>query len=644
MPVAKKPFVIEDLRKGRNGYDPSWAIEDDQCADAINVDFYKSRCGNKRGGMLAIGTTAITCTGVISSMYRHVPGANETAAEMHVVDDSATPIANRLAGGTSFAAMTFKDAPTGNGWDFRFASINGKCGYAYKSATARFHYWDGTTIRRAGLAASGVVAVTNTGGGTYAAVPRYYRERSTVQSGGVTIRRSEPSASTAFTPSGGGTAAHITQASVINEGETHWEVEASTDNVTFYVIATVVIGTTTYDDSAATTSYSSNPLSELTGKYTLQKPYIFCAADQNRLLGFGSYTTTDKQNRIEISAVIGSSNISDEERVDTSQVNSYVDLDENDSGDPTGLHGPVLGSFLAFKARQVWQLTATGSTDRPYRQDAISKSVGAVGQEAITRGDDAIGNAAVYYWSHRGPYRWGIAGNEYIGKGIEDYVLGPTATVNLSASKRIAVACYYPDKRQVWFWWGVGETTGPNMGAIFDVQTGGWTIVPSGDLWAAARCAALFSNTIATAMSRDLKPHIGQSGGAVRIWKGDTGTDDNGTAYKAYIVTKDFEPGGQGVYGEVGDIELLAKVSSGVTITATVTGDFGEGTTKQATGTALLTAIGTETRISKRLEGSALSGDVKFIRIQIGDAAAVSNSWSLDRIVVMGGRNDRLST
>lgn len=836
MAVAKSGrLVVDDLTAGRNGFDAPWAIKDKECADAVNIDFYKSRLGNKRGGMLAPSTTGITCTGIISSAFRHVPTTNEALAEAWIVDDSATPIINRLAGGTTWAAPTLKDAPTGNGFDFTAASINGKLILAYKSAVDRLHCWDTSTVRRLGLLtptaaptgantgsggtlafdaagtlnyaagttfshtcavgatlllvmiradtavvttvtynsvamtqiagisftgnyylyylvspASGAhtVAITsassvgaasasytgtaitgipdasttatnasatltttlttvadrcwvayavadrggaaptagtnytiratpsastsmvlgdsnfsvtppgafsmtagvNVAGGcalmasfgtqspAYSALARYYRVRWTRQSSGVTIGRSEASAALSATPSGTGTAYRITQPTVANEGETHWEVEASTDGITYYRIATVAIGTTTYDDSAATSTYSSNPLSALAGVYTVFTSGKFLAADQNRLLSFGDFTATNKQARVWISAVIGSSDIGDEERIDTSAVNSYLDFDENDSGVATGLAGPVFGSYFAFKDRQVWKLTPTGVTTGPYKQDAVTKSIGALHHLAIAKGEDAAGNPALYWMSHRGLYRWSITGLEYIGRGIEDYILGPTATINLAATKSVARTVYHADKRQVWCWWTTGAANDCNQMAIYDVISGGLSRVPTGDLLANVRCAVMFSNTLGASMSRDLKPYVGQAGAAARWWKADTGTDDNGTNFQAYVDTKCYEPGGPGFTGSMGDGQLVAKAASGVTITCTTTTDFGIQT---PTATAVLTPAGSETRVVKRLAASSLAGaggsdtgQIRFAQFRLGDAAAISNAWTLDRLVV----------
>jgi hypothetical protein len=635
-------LAITNITGGRNGYDAPWAIQDTQCVDAVNVDFYKSRCGNKRGGMADPSLTS-GFSGTVSSLFRHVPSTDESAAELWGVDDSGTPAVKRLAAGTAWSAPTLKDSPTGNGWDFTAASINGLLVLAYKSGQNRLHAWDGSTVRRMGLATPAAPTAADTGSGSYAAVLRYYRVRWTVQSGGITVRRSEASASVSFTPSSTGSAARVTKPSAASEGETHWELEASTDDVTFYLLATTVVGTTTYDDSADTTTYSSGTLSPLTGVYQLQKSYKFVAADQNRLLGFGNYDATGKQCRIEISAVIGSSDIGDAERVDTSEVNSIIDLDENDSGFATGLCGPVFGSFFAFKNRQVCQLTATGTIAQPYRQDFISKSIGAVEHQAIAVGEDNDGNAAIYWMSHRGPYRFGVNGLEYIGRNMEDYILpGQTATINLAATKRIAVTRYYSDKQQVWFWWATGSSNDCCQLGIFDVKTNGWTRVPTGDKLANIRCAVLFSTTIGASMSRDLKPYVGQTGGTNRVWKCDTGTDDNGTAFQAYVLTKAYEVGGAGFYGRCGDGILLAKTASGVTITDTVTADFGKQT---QSGTAVLTATadeGSATRVTRVIEGGALAGDVRYVQHQLGDASAASNAWTLDSFVVPIDRKDAI--
>jgi len=153
VPDRKRRHVIADLTGGRNGFDPSWKIAANECIDAVNVDWYGTPFARKRGGAAnQSGLSGQTTTGKYSSLFRHVPGTDPTAAEMWAVDDAGTPIINRLAAGTAWSAPTLKDNPSGNGWDFSAASINGMLAIAYKSGQSRLHMWDGSTVRRAGLA------------------------------------------------------------------------------------------------------------------------------------------------------------------------------------------------------------------------------------------------------------------------------------------------------------------------------------------------------------------------------------------------------------------------------------------------------------------------------------------------------------
>ena len=449
-------------------------------------------------------------------------------------------------------------------------------GLSQDTNTNRLHVWDGSTVRRTGLAVPSVPTAADTGGGAYAATIRYYRVRWAQQSGGVSVRRSEPSTSATFTPSGGGTGVVVTRPALIDEGETHWEIEGSSNNVTFYLLSTVAIATTTYTDSTAPASYSTGTnLSSLTGTFSLQKSYRFIAADQGRLIGFGSWTTAGRQNDIEISSVIGSLDVSDAERVDTTQTYRYT-LDENDSGAPTGLAGPVFGNFYAFKARQTWELAPTGLTNNPYRRSPISKIVGAVQRGAYCVGEDANGNSALYFFAHRGVYVYGVGGLRYIGHGIEDYVIGQKATINLAATNVIAWMCYYPFKRQVWVGWATGRSNDPCQTAFYDVAYGGWSRVPTGDKLANIRCAALFSNTIGTAMTKDLKPYLGYALTNNKLYRGDSGTLDEATSFRAYFVTRPIEPGGPGFNGSVGDAMVLGEADKNFPINTLVFSGYGD--------------------------------------------------------------------
>ena len=651
MPDQTQPLVLSDFTGGRNSVDSTFSpyFRDNEAVDLRNVDFFQTAFAHKRYGVSASGMTFSSggpFTGVISSLFRHVPGVVETAAEEWAVDSAATPVIGRKAGATTFTQPSRKDEPTGNGWDFSGASLNGKFFLAYLSAANRLHCWDSVnaTIRRTGFSTPGAPTAANTGAGAYAAVLRYYRVRWTEQQSSVTVRRSEPGASVSFTPSGSGTHARVTQPTVASENETHWEVEASTDNVTFYLLATVVIGTTTYDDNAATTTYSSGTVSAATGTYGTQGSYKFIAADQSRLLGFGDTNTANRNNRVEFSAVVGSLNVGDAERVNTT-VPYYIDLDENDSGDPTGLVGPVFGSFYAFKVKQFWELRPTGDVNRPYEKTAISKTVGAVSRNAYAIGEDAQGRPVLYFMSHKGMYRYGVGGLQYIGKGIEDLVVGndfATGTNRINLVSNIPChMVYHTDKSQLWVWWAVGDTIDghiatkyPSMCAVYHTQYDCWTRY-TGDVLDAARCSCMLSRVLGATMSRDLKPYYGTLT-ANQIFMADDQTvaTDNGSNIQAYVLTRQYRPWGPGFKGRIHDALLSAAIGSGVTITIRARPNAASSTGLYTEGTAVLTTSATSTYTTRRVENLALE-DIERFDLWIGEpAAATSAVWTLHECVV----------
>lgn len=642
MADTNQTLTIRNLRSGRNNVDPPQALSDSQCVEALNVDWFNATLARKRGGTASVTLTASPFTGTISSAARHVPTTDETVAELWATDDAATPKIGRLTGGTAWVAPTLKDVPTGNGWDVTYASLNGKLFLAYQSAVDRLHVWDPVTatVRRTGLAVMAVPTVANTGAGTYAAVQRFYRTRVTEQRSGVTVRRSEPSTSVGFTPSGTGTAARVTQGALPGEVETHWEVEAGTDNTTFYRIATVVIGTTTYDDSAATTAYSASPLSAAAGTYALQKSYKYIAVDQGRLLGFGAYTAANPQSRIEFTAVLGSSDIGDDERVPTA---NYQGLDENDSGSATALVGPVNGSFFAYKYSQLWKLTPTGTVATPYSLLALSKVVGAVGPYAVKVCEDESGRPNLVWMSHLGPYRNGIFGPEYLGKAVEDKTIGANSgsTLSLAATRVVCHVQWYRDKRQVWFWIAIDGGNDPTLLLVYTVGrtpppygtdpglNSAWSVFSGGI--ATARCSVQFSTTIGATMLRTLKPYIGSTSAVNTFGQCDTGTQDLAVNYQAYLDTKVYAPWGENATGTLMGASVTAAASAGVTITVTVKPDYGA---QSVSDTVLLTAAGTETRVMPRVGGAVAIAGIYVVQCRIGDSVAANTAWQLDELAL----------
>lgn len=645
-------LTIADLRGGRNGTDPATALGQNECADAVNVDWHNALFARKRNGSTEFITSNGSFIGTVSALGRHVPRTDDSKAELWAVDDHSTPVLCRLNPNFSVPPYantqsavwdrpTLKDNFTGNAYDTQFASVDGKLFIAYKSAENRLHVWDGNTVRRAGFGDPTTAPNTiNYGSGSYTGSARYYRYRWVEMQSNVVVRRSEPSPSASITPSGTANSVRIDIPSLPLESETHWELEASTDGITFYRQAQIAVSNNYYVDTANTTSYSAGSVSALTGTYTAPKSYKFLAVDQNRLLGFGSWNTSDKQNRIEFSAVAGSLNIGDVERVPTT---NYVDLDEYDSGVPTGLVGPLNGSFFAFKSGGIWKLTPTGNPDTPYATTAISKRVGAVGQRAIVMAEDEVGNPAIYFLSQQGFYRYGVNGLQNIGHPVEDVLFGPTSQMNRSATKVIAHGVYHADKRQVWFWVSVGSENEP--GSLCLVYTvgrsssgdpadhavpGSWTRF-TGEM-TKARASVMFSQTVGQVTSRTLVPYIAYNGAVAKVWKCDqsANTDDNGTAFKAYVQTGAYYPWGIMHNGDIGRSLLQAEASPGVIIQQRLDGDYGVRTTESDVS---LAPQDTELRVRRKFESSRL-GDVGVVQITIGDADAISNAWTLDALTV----------
>ncbi len=654
---SKTRVVLADFSGGRNGADPPLGpdFKPNQVTDAVNVDWYRTAGMRRRYGSTNISMTGSGMTGVVSWLGRHVPATSEADAELWAVDEATPATFTRLDNNATWASPTSVDVPTAasSPWGMTSASLNGFFFIAYDSGVNRLHLYDPVTntIRRTGAApvtpgTFTVSQVADEGAGAYPATLRYYRIRFITRDGaGVTVRRSEPSNILSFTPSGAAASVRVYQpAPPAGEGYTHWEIEASTDGVTFYLISVVLIATLFWDDTFTPASYApGNPsfaLSALTGTYTLQKSYRFIAADQNRLVGFGNYVATEKQSRIELSAVVGSLDQGDAERVDTTST-YYYDLDEKDSGVPTALVGPMFGNFYPMKTRQLWELAPTGSTADPYRRTPISKELGCVSAHGACIGEDRDGNPCLYTMTHRGVYRYGLTGLTYDGRGIEDLILGPTSVMNMAATKVICHLVYHPNLRQLWVWFATGSSNEADALCVLNVRTGGWARY-TGTI-AQARCSVMFANSIGAVMGFSLVPYIGSSTAVNRVTRCDDTavTQDAGVSYQATITTKPIEPAGTGMRGHTGDAIVLAPAAAGVTLTATITPDFNAGVAKS--GTALLTASALgETRVSKRLEGSSL-GLAQFVQITLGDGAAANNAWSVDRVTIPVGGQEPVS-
>lgn len=650
-------MFITDFSGGRNGVDspvdPKFGYN--QCVEAMNVDFSLGPLGRKRGGANALSLTGGTAnTTGIRKLIKHIPGGNESGMELWSVDAAGTPLMKRLAAGTAWADITLADAivvanastvPLING-----ISFNGKLVLLYPSGVDRVHIWDGTRVRRQGIAVTAAPTVADQGGGAYAAVIRYYRTRSLEMNGVLIVRRSEPSAGVAFTPSGGGASARITRATAPGENETNWEIECSPDNVNWFQLVSaelgtqIAIATTTYDDTSSPSAYYSGTLTAapILGTYTLIPSCLFGVTDGNRLVTAGNPTLTA---RVWLSVVLGTLNKGDDERtLNTTTTKGYIDLNEKDGGKLTGVGGPINGTILAFKYRQIWKLVPTGVVAAPYTARLMTNAAGAVNSASVVLAEDMAGNPCVYFISPRGIYRYSlVSGLEYMGRDVEDQWLGRNgkSKVNLDATM-VSHAVYYPKLGQVWFYVATGASNSPNVKLVLDIKKankrdefgvrGGWSIHDGSS--ADCSTAVAFSETPGATMALQLSPYIGKQS-VVKILKCDTtDLDDDGTAYQAYVKSKSlYPPEKLGTRLTVMESNIVADAVTNGTIRQTISRDFGFD--DASTSDVSLTADGAETKVIRKFADGQQS-DIGVVQIQLGDASVVAGPlWSMDQIQVV---------
>lgn len=639
--MSIKPFIVADLRGGRNDTDSPLALLENQCVEALNVDWREGLLGGKRPGCdsVSISGGTLLSTG-IQSIFRHVPGADETAAEFWIFDGVGQM--ERIAAGTAAADVVRDDAISSRHQDVVAVTLNGKLFLFYDSAQDRSHVYDPSLasprVRRMGFVdPTTAPTVANTGSGSYAATVRYYRTRWLQLNGVIVVRRSEPSDSVSFTPSGSGTAARVTKPASAGEGETHWEIEASSDNVTFYRLSQVVIATTTYDDSAATTTYSANTLSDVIGTYTPFPSCKYGMTDGNRILTAGAWETGGKSSTVFFTPVLGSSDQGDDERlVMTTTQKNTVALNENDGGGVTGMGGPLGGAPIIFKYRQIHKLVPTGDVSVPYIPRKLFDGIGCISHKSIVLSEDEAGRPALYFMSHKGPYRLGANGLQFLGR--DNRVMW--ASMNLGATSVVAHTQAHHDIHQVWFWIATGASNDPDVKMVFDTQLGfvdqhnqvrgGWAKHTSDS--AAARCSTMMSATLGASMSRDLKPYIGRASGTAILKCDTTALTDGGTLYQAYVKTRPLSQLlGQNV--AIGQSHLLAKTTvSTSALFQVIDRDYGAETQTASVGS--LVAVGTETRILRKIEGSDMAA-AGTVQITLGETAASGNPlWVLDALMI----------
>jgi len=519
-------------------------------------------------GGLPSGVTGDSNITAITWLGCYFPSSDLTLAQMWALGQSLTAsnnilIAMQPAGWATISPTDAITSTSGTGHRLSSTSLHGKFFLGHKSAQKRLHVYDGTTLRRCGLAAPAAAPTgVDTGSGSYATI-RYFRVRYTVQVSGATTLRSEPSAVFSFTPSGSGTGVILTKPASISESETHWEVEASTDDANFYRIATVAVGTTTYTDSTAfATGYTTGVLSEPLTSYTLIPSGKYVSYDADRLLIAGDWDNTGQQSRLWWTPTQGNTGVGNDERLDMT-VNPFIDLDGYAGGEITGLSKAINGFFFVFKWSQIYKIARTGQRSAAYSAIPLSNARGAF-KGSVVDAVDRAGNPAVYFLDpHMGPMRIGVNGLEWCGRDVRQF----WSRVNLTATTN-AHGVFYQSKNQVHFWVAVDGADYPNAKIVVhcneivsspDGARRGWVTVPVGNRISDAHCSVMCDDNMGSpnVTSQILVPYIGKQQWDVTgtntkdlIQRCDTGTTDafttgdTGAYYYAKVQTKPFIPVG----------------------------------------------------------------------------------------------------
>ncbi len=632
MATPPSDIQIMSLRGGQNDTDPPNALLDDQATKMENIELFFSMMGERRNGCdpLDITSSDIEDEAVVVHLSQWFPLNDVMNPEF--ISVAATPLTSttmsKRTGGvwSEIVPGDAIDSSNNDIYGINTQSLNGKLFVSYHSAVDRMHIWDGTTLRRAGLAQPAAPTAVDEGVGTTYTAVRYFRVRFITKVGTAIINRSEPSLSLAFTPDGDGFGATITSPTLLSEGETHWEVEASADNATFYRIATVIDATTTYNDevqdiSPGVVSYNaSGPLSEAIGAYLPLPSAKFLAIDGDRLLYAGHWTDASRQSQIGWTPVFNDPGVGNDERapiVTTAGVpiNTITNLDNYDDGPITGISASVYGTWYAFKWSHVYMMVRTGDVTRSYDVITLSARQGAI-PGSIIRGVDETGTPCVYFLDPvLGPCRVTAGGIQTI-IGLR----GTWARVNLDATTSvIARGCFYPYKQQIHWWVAVDGANSPTLKLVLQVsevrQTTdavggsgagrGWTTA-TGRI-AQAYAVSVFTElvSIGGVTSISERPFIGLTSPDY-IQRCDVDSTDAGVAYVATIITRPYFVTGLLNRWGIMRVALLAAANSSASITVQLIRDFGVENSQSITQS--LAPVGAETFVVKDFDNLVMSG------------------------------------
>jgi hypothetical protein len=623
---------LDDFRGGVNDSDSPTKLQPTQIVGARNVDFRDGALGAKRRGTAGIDMTSAAFDAELIAVMRHTPTDSVGNDELWGIDANGN-IDRRVGGTWQGGVTTVNDHVAVNAGNYlaNGVSLHGKFFIAAEGDEDRLLVWDGSVLRWAGIQQPPVPTLGDQGTGTLTGT-RYYRVRYTQQVSGVTVRRSEPTDVVNITPSGSGASVRVTKASgteattsVFMEGQTHWEVEASLDNILFYRIATVAIGTATYDDSTAfTTGYSSNTLSEPIGTYAVPTSAKFVTVDEDRVLMAGAYFTAADDATVWWTPVSADPGVGNDERVPITTLN-FISFDGLDGGGTRGLVAGVNGAVYVFKTKRVYKMVRTGILESAYDPITESTARGSTPKGAVA-GLDANGLPCVYFLDpSKGLCRIGTQGVQDLGQQIRD----TWQRWNNQATVQPQIV-HYPELDQVWYAVPLDEADAPDLTFVFETRFN--APMYHDGRFAQALCFTLFPDA-----DDVLRPVMGTeeievTGGVLTVAHFcDTGTTDGGTEYQGYTQSRIYVIGDLwNKFGVMAGI-LLGRASSGATISITMTRNFSS--TDSVTVTASLTPVGAEPRVIVPMDDASIS-ELNALQFQIGDASASAQAWSLDQLVL----------
>ena len=636
-------LIIESLRGGMNNTDPSIFLAKDQCVLAQNVEFVESQLGERR-----LGTDGIDLPSFLSArdrvpfLFRHLPTADETAAELWALGVSDSPAAIKLGRKTtSWTEITISDTPNVSGFaQYRWhaVSLHGKLHFFYDSNVDRAHTWDGTTMRRSGFTDS-IAAPTAADAGSPGVVlagTRYGRVRVVEVSGSTVVRRSEPGTVLTFAPSGANTTITWTKPTLPGEGETHWEIELSTDNANFYMMSRILIATGTYADTEVySNGYASGTLSEDAADYTPLWSARYAVADNDRLVIGGSFENEAIASRVGWTPVYGADGVGNDERIEE-DTDPTKDLDTYENGPITGISPTVLGGIWVFKQHAIYKMTRTDNRESAYEIDKFTDALGAI-HGSVFSGIDEQGNPCIYFMDHeQGPCRIGIGGIKRCGEDLRN----TWKTLNGSATAVSCSSLFYPKKKQAMWCLATSASNRPDTCLVLHTDKSrsfpdgvrkGWT------LWTGTRATALtmclYSDNIDDNAARSLVlvPFIGIQGSGL-VHRCDTGLTDNATTYAATILTQPYWlKSVQHQFG-VRCASIVAKAVALAAIDAKCIRNFGKETTCEVTDISLAPAA-SETDVIVFLDNFK-GAEMNVAQFQFEDITTPLAQWQLNRFDV----------